>query len=169
MLALWSLVVSQFVTSSFGQMISLAAAIGLATLMGIWTYVDPVFAHDTPERAARLAKAPALANPVVRSLFVGAFTGLVAYEAASGAVFEFWTLAVGRKGEQTMHLGDYHSSSRFNCAGFELQEAPHKAHRIVCARYSENDAPPAGTPVTVHGQVSALGMRIDQFQINPHP
>lgn len=168
-LALWSLTVSEFVPSSFGRALSLAVAIGLGMLMGIWTYVDPVYAHDTPERAARLATAPALANPVVRVLFIGAFTGLIAYEAASGAAFEFWTLAVGQQGEQTMHLGDYQSSSRYNCAGFKLQEAPFKAHRIVCARYGDDEAPPAGTPVTVRGQVSALGIRIEQFQISSGP
>jgi hypothetical protein len=167
MLAFWSLTVSEFVTSSFGWALSLAAAIGFAMLMGIWTYIDPIYAHDTPERAARLAKAPVLANPVVRVLFIAAFTGLIAYQAVSGAVFEFWTLAVGQQGEQTMHLGDYQDSSRYTCAGFQLQEAPFKAHRVVCARYRDDEAPPAGTPVTVRGQVSALGIRIEQFQIGP--
>lgn len=166
MLALWNLTVGQFVASPSGQMLSLIAMIGFATLMGTWTYVDPVYKHDTPERARRLARAPALANPAARALFVAAVTGLLAYE-ASGAVFEFWTLAVGRQGEQVMHLGGYRSSSRYNCAGFELQEAPLKLHRIVCARYHDGEPPPPGTPVAVRGQVSPLGIKIEQFQIDP--
>jgi len=168
LLALWSLTVGQFVASPFGQMLSLVGMIGFATAMGSWTYVDPVYKHDTPERAERLARAPALANPALRVPFIAVFTGLMAYEAC-GAIFEFWTLALGGQGEQIMHLGSYRNSSRHNCAGFELQEAPLKLHRIVCRRYHDDEAPPPGTPVVVRGQVSPLGIRVEQFVINPGP
>lgn len=166
-LAIWSTSVSEFVASSLGQRLSLMAAAGVGALMGVWTYVDPVYARDTPERAARLARAPVMASPVVRMLFVGAFMGWVTFEAVSGAVLEFWTLAFGRPAEQTLHLGDYYRSSRSNCAGFELQEAPLKLRRVVCARYRDGEAPAPGTPVTVRGRASTVGIEVEQFQISP--
>ena len=162
----WSLAIGEFVTSPLGREIALAAGIGMAVLMGVWTYFDPVYAHDTLERAARLAKAPAMANPVARVLFLGVFMGLITFQAVSGAVLEFWTLAVGQPGEQTMHLGDYQSSSRANCAGFDLQEAPLKLHRVVCADYRYGEAPDPGALVRVRGPVSAVGIKIEQFQIS---
>ena len=166
-LALWSMIVGGFVPSALGQRISLAAAIGVGALLGIWTYIDPFYANDTPEREARLAKSPAMANPFARMLFVGAFTGFMAFVAISDAVLEFWTLAVGRSTEQVMHLGRYHSSSRYNCAGFDLQEVPWKLRRVICVDYRYDEAPAEGAPVVVHGPSSAVGIEVERFDIRP--
>jgi hypothetical protein len=165
-LALWSLTVSEFVTSSFGQQMSVLTALAMAAVMGIWSYVDPVYASDTPERSARLSRAPVLANPVARALLVGAFTGLLTFEAFSGAVLEFWTLAFGRQSEQTMHLGEYHNSSRSNCEGFDLQEAPFKSRRVICVGNSDAETHSPGATVIVHGPASAVGIKVERFQIS---
>lgn len=164
-LAFWSLAVSQFVANSLGQKISFMAAVGIASLMGLLTYIDPFYAHDTPERAARLAKAPAMANPFARVLLVGTVMGVLAFEAVNGAVLEFWTLAFGRPAELTMHLGDYNSSSRYSCAGFKLQEAMFATRRVICADYRYDEEPSPGTPVVIRGPASSVGIEVEQFQI----
>jgi hypothetical protein len=166
LLALWSLTVGDFVTSPTGRSLALTAAISMAMAMGLWTYLDPSYTQDTPERARLLARSPVLANPVARVLLVGVFSGLMTFEAVSGALFEFWTLAFGRPSEQTLHLGAYNSSSRYNCSGFGVLEMPLRA-RVICASYRYDEAPPPGTPVLVRGPASALGIKIEHFQIIP--
>jgi hypothetical protein len=161
------MIVGDFVPSPMGLTISWTAAIGVGALMGGWTYIDPFYAHDTPERASRLAKSPGMANPLARMLFIGIFSGVMTFVATNGAVLEFWTLAVGRPSEQVMHLGAYHGSSRYNCAGFDIEEARWQLRRALCIHYRYDETPAIGTPVVVHGPASAVGIEIERFDIRP--
>lgn len=164
-LAFWSTTVSRFVASELGQNIALATAAIVGLLMALLTFFDPFYAHDTPARAAKLASSPVLANPVIRTLCVSLMTSYFTFEAVSGALLQFWTFAVGHAAEQTLHLGDYHTSTRGSCSGFSLLEAPFKSHRIICARYDAVDVPLPGTPVRVYGVASGLGIDVAEFEI----
>jgi len=162
---LWSLTVSQFVSSALGLRIAFMAAFGIGVLAGIATYFDPFYAHDTPERAARLAKAPPLEDPLARMLLVGGFMAFVTFYGVNGAALEFWTLATGRPSQLTLHLGAYRSSSPARCTGFELQEAPLTFRRVVCAHYRYDEAPAPGTAVVLNGPASPFGIDVESFLI----
>lgn len=164
-LALWSDLVCQFVPSPLGFQLAGAAAIGFGVIFGMWTYVSPQYSQGTAQRTALVARAPYLANPLTRALCLGLFTGLAMFEAVSGAGLEIWTRMTGVPTVSVLHLGNYHSSSRYNCAGFDIQEAPLKLHRFVCASFVHGDEPPPGTPVLVRGPASTFGIDVRAFRI----
>lgn len=164
-LAAWTILVCQFVPSRLGAQISAMAAISFGGVYAMWTYVDPAYARNTPERTARLARAPFLGDPLSRTVVLGLFASFVTFEAVSGAGLELWTRVTGRPAVAVLHLGAYHVAYRGSCAGFDVKEAPFKLHRFVCADFPPDAAPLPGTRLNVLGPASPVGIDVRRFRI----
>lgn len=164
-LALWTILVCQFVPSTLGFRIAATASVFVGVIYAMWTYVDPAYARNTPERAARLTRAPFLADPLARAFYLGVFMALLTFEATIGSGLEIWTRAVGHPSAMVLHLGAYHHSSRSSCSGFDVAEAPFKLHRFVCVDIPDGEAPPEGAPLYVRGPASPVGIDVRLFRI----
>jgi hypothetical protein len=92
-------------------------------------------------------------------------TAVLGFYGVQAPAFEAWTLASGRPRQVSAHLDQYSSAGRYNCAGFDLREAPLMMNRVVCASYRYDEAPPPGTPVTLFGEISPLGIHVTSFEI----
>lgn len=166
-LMLWTLQVSDFVSSPFGQGVALAIAIGVGLLTAFGTWFDPVL-DDAPYQANMIARFPFMQDRRARTAAFAILATLLTFLAVNGAGLEFWTLAMGHPGERSLHLGAYRSAYRNTCAGFTLQEAPFTTHSMICARYPDGATPaPTGTSVAVWGPASDVGIRVERFQIEP--
>lgn len=164
----WSTLVSAFISSPYGQSIAWAIAVAMGVLTGLATWFDPFHAEDSPERAEMVNRWPILQDRGGRTTMLVIMSTLITFVGVNGAGFEFWTLATGHPDEWSLHLGDYSRSSRANCSGFDLEEAPLKMHRVICVRYAADEDPPEpGTPVTVWGKASDVGIRVERFEIAP--
>lgn len=166
-LLLWAMA-SPFVSSPYGRSIAWAIAVAMGALAGLATWFDPVLAEDSPERTEMVTRWPIMQDRGARTPLLAILWTLITFAAVNDAGLEFWTLAVGKTDEWPLHLGDYRTSSRGNCAGFTLQEAPMKLHRMICATYPHGEDPPEpGTPVSVWGKASDVGIRVERFEIAP--
>ncbi len=166
-LALWTIAICQFVPTTRGFHIAATAGIVAGAAYAMWTSVDPTYARNTPEQAARLARAPVLADPLSRMVCFGLFMALITFEAVIGSGLEIWTRIKGHPSAAVLHLGAYHRASRTSCSGFDVAEAPFKLHRFVCVTFPEDVArPPPGAPLYVRGPASSVGIDVRMFRID---
>jgi hypothetical protein len=163
-LAMWAMLASRFVPTALGAKVAVLGAIALG-MIGAWLGYTGYAKPGSPEYEELVSRSPYMAQPLARAALSGLGLFAFGYLAIGGGVLEFWTVGWGRPGEITMHLGDYSSSSRYNCGGYDLIEQPVMSKRVVCTARLSNDDAFQGAPVALRGMVSQFGVDVAAFEI----
>ncbi|MGH1557648.1 hypothetical protein ACRAWD_06975 [Caulobacter segnis] len=75
----------RFVPSTLGFRIAATAGVFVGVVYGMWTYVDPAYARNTPERGRAIGARAVPADPLARAFYLGCFMALLTFEATIGS------------------------------------------------------------------------------------
>jgi hypothetical protein len=162
-----------FIGAQMGRFVPFPAASVIALTFAIPVSFFTGYVASRPALIARVEEqfpnlpqlSPSLQIPAVRFAIISIGTFLLSYGAAERGGGEIWTLAMGRPGATVLHLTSYNPARRSVCAGVDFQEAAFTVGRGFCVNLGPSFHVRPGTPITLTGRISSLGILVDRYRI----
>ncbi len=139
--------------------ISLAAGALVALLVAWWSRPGGPMSGRAPARWVRnpWLRVPAFALSLGLATYIGLAFGAVGLTAG----------LVGHPTSRTLTVTGTAPANPWQCAHFEVREAPALLSRALCAPQNALDQTTAGQILTVTGKGFALGMVVQTWQLGP--
>ena len=164
---LWAELATRFVPTPVGGAVSLAVAVGIGLMAGVFAWRSAAFRPDNPRFQTLAAKYPVYARPGTRIPGLALTAFLFTFPATECGFLDWWTSLTGEPGERMDHIADYSRYHRFSCGGFRLVEAPWVLRTAVCADLAAQARPSPGTPIRLIGRQSPFGVVVSDYRIEP--
>ncbi len=132
------------------------AALAGGAMLGLWAAAA---ALRTPQRGSDSRKS----NPVVRMLALGLFAAMFGFYVLMNGVEQLYTRLAGAPVTRGVMVSGWHSQHRRSCGGPELASYPWSSG--LCLSSDWRARLPRGTPLTLHGIGSPLGVEVESLQM----
>lgn len=149
---------SPVLPSVVGMQVALVAAVVIGVLAG-WMAM-PGGALSAAQSQARWVQHPALRIPGF-----ALFCGLIAYIGVAYGAIGLIAAVAGQPTTQTLTITGVASKTQWQCAHFEVREAPMLMDRALCAPQDVLNQAQAGQTLTVTGKAWPLGMLVENWQV----